>query len=121
VVVAVGFTLVEPLADVEVNVPGEMEILVAPVVVQLKVLLAPELIAVGFAVKEEIAGIVGELFTEDELTPPQPASARQASNMTTSAAAFEDRTPPGVRELCSKLQFDELISITTLLPGQLWL
>jgi hypothetical protein len=56
VVVAVGLTLVEPLADVEVNVPGVMAMLVAPVVAQLSVLLAPELMLVGFAVKDVIAG-----------------------------------------------------------------
>jgi len=47
---------VEPLADVEVNVPGVMEILVAPVVVQPKVLLEPEVMLVGFAVNELIVG-----------------------------------------------------------------
>jgi len=48
--------LVEPLADVDVNVPGVMAILVAPVVSQLSVLLEPEVIVVGLAVKELIVG-----------------------------------------------------------------
>jgi len=56
VVVAVGLMLVEPLADVDVNVPGVMAILVAPVVSQLSVLLEPEVIVVGLAVKELIVG-----------------------------------------------------------------
>jgi hypothetical protein len=47
VVVAVGLMFVEPLADVDVNVPGVMAILVAPVVAQLSVLLEPEVILVG--------------------------------------------------------------------------
>ncbi len=55
-VVAVGLTLVEPLAEVEVNVPGVMLRLDAPVVVQLSVLLAPEVTLVGFAAKELITG-----------------------------------------------------------------
>ena len=60
--VAVGLTLVEPLADFDVNVPGVMAILVAPVVAQLSVLLEPELILVGLAVKELITGLLA-LFT----------------------------------------------------------
>ena len=58
-VVAVGLTLVEPLADVDVNVPGAMARLVAPVVAQLSALLEPELIFVGLAVKELIVGLFG--------------------------------------------------------------
>ena len=61
-VVAVGLTFVEPLADVDVNVPGVMARLVAPVVAQLKVLLEPEVILVGLAVKELIVGLFG-MFT----------------------------------------------------------
>ena len=56
-VVADGLTSVEPLADVEVNVPGAMAILVAPVVAQLSMLLEPEEIVVGLAVKELIVGL----------------------------------------------------------------
>jgi hypothetical protein len=59
VVVAVGLTLVEPLADVDVKVPGVMAMLVAPVVVQLSVLLEPELILVGLAVNELMVGSLG--------------------------------------------------------------
>jgi hypothetical protein len=57
VVVAVGLTLVDPLADVDVNVPGVIPILVAPVVAQLNLLLAPEVILEGLAVKELIVGL----------------------------------------------------------------
>jgi hypothetical protein len=46
--------LVEPLADVDVNVPGVMATLVAPATDQLSVLLVPELMLVGFAAKEVI-------------------------------------------------------------------
>jgi len=60
-VVAVGLTLVEPLAEVEVKEPGEIAILVAPEVVQLRVLLEPELMLVGLAVNELIVGLL-ELF-----------------------------------------------------------
>jgi hypothetical protein len=56
VVVAVGLTLVDPLADAEVNVPGAMAILVAPVVAQLSVALVPEFMVVGFATKDVIVG-----------------------------------------------------------------
>jgi hypothetical protein len=63
VVVAVGLTLVEPLADVEVNVPGVMAILVAPVVAQLNVLLEPEAMLAGLAVKLVMVGGVGVTVT----------------------------------------------------------
>ena len=56
-VVAVGLTLVEPLADVDVNVPGGMAMLVAPLVAQLNVLLEPEVILAGLAVKALMVGL----------------------------------------------------------------
>lgn len=56
-VVAVALTLVEPLADVDVNVPGVMARLVAPLVAQLNMLLEPEVIVEGLAVKEPIVGL----------------------------------------------------------------
>jgi hypothetical protein len=43
---------------VDVNVPGVMAIVVAPLVVQLNMLLEPELILVGLAVKELIVGLL---------------------------------------------------------------
>jgi hypothetical protein len=58
VVVAVGLTVVDPLADGDVNVPGVMAMLVAPVVTQLKVLLWPEVMLAGLAAKELIVGLL---------------------------------------------------------------
>ena len=46
----------------DVNVPGVMAIVVAPLVVQLNMLLEPELILVGLAVKELIVGALA-VFT----------------------------------------------------------
>ena len=46
----------EPLDDVDVNVPGVMAMVVAPVVSQLSMLLEPELMLVGLAVNELIVG-----------------------------------------------------------------
>jgi hypothetical protein len=46
-----------------------MAMLVAPVVVQLKVLLEPEVTLAGVAVKELIAGVRGQ---PEELPDPQP-------------------------------------------------
>jgi hypothetical protein len=56
--VAVGLTLVEPLASVEVNVPGVMAMLVAPAVAQLNMLLDPELMLEGLEVNELIVGLL---------------------------------------------------------------
>ena len=89
-VVAVGLTLVEPLADVDVNVPGAMAILVAPIVAQLSVLLAPEFMAVGAAVKEVIVG--AEPGPEDWLDesglvqPDCPTRANRVSTITQSSS-----------------------------------
>jgi len=88
VVVAVGFIVVEPLADAEVKVPGVMAILVAPAAVQLSRLLVPELMLVGFAVKEVIVGT--EPFPEDEfdVLVPQPSNATQAARTRTRAQTW---------------------------------
>lgn len=90
-VVAAGLILVEPLTDVDVNVPGVMAILVASVTAQLSVLLVPERMLVGSAVKEVIVGT--EPFPGgalDEVIDPQPASPAQANRMRTS----EERSSP---------------------------
>jgi hypothetical protein len=62
VVVAVGLTFVEPLADVEVNVPGVMAMPVAPLVTQLSVLLEPDTMLDGLAEKELMIGLLGALI-----------------------------------------------------------
>ncbi len=54
--VALGVTVVEPLADVDVKLPGLMPMLVAPLVVQLSVLLPPAVMLGRFAVNELIVG-----------------------------------------------------------------
>jgi hypothetical protein len=79
VVVAVGLTPVEPLADEDTNVPGVIAMLVASVVTQLNVVLAPALIPVGLATKEVIVGADCALFPEDKLEDPQPVSTMPAS------------------------------------------
>jgi hypothetical protein len=101
--------LVEPLADEEVKVPGVMAILVAPGAAQLSVLLAPELMLVGFAVKEVIAGL--ESFPEDPLDAvdaPQPASPAQANRMSTSEQrASPEALSPKEPRLFSRNEFVE--------------
>ena len=55
-VVADGLNDVEPVAEVDVKVPGVMVRLVAPEVAQLKVVLAPPLMLAGLAEKDVIVG-----------------------------------------------------------------
>jgi len=74
VVVAVGLTFVEPLADVDVNGPGVMARLVAPVVAQLSVLLEPEVIPVGLAVNELIVGVPAVLTVTVSVDVVDPAA-----------------------------------------------
>lgn len=95
-VVAVGFTVVEPLVDVEVKFPGVMAMLVAPVTAQLSVALAPELMVAGLVVKEVMEG--GEPDPEEEfgMVEPQPARPRQAHRIRASEERLVvRRTGPG--------------------------
>ena|ERR1700732_552313 len=57
-VVSVGLTLVDPLAAVDVNVPGTIEMLVAPLVTQLSLLVCTFVMLGGLAVNELIVGFV---------------------------------------------------------------
>ena len=73
--VAVGLTVVEPLAVVEVKVPGVIAMLVAPLVTQLRVLLEPGVMLVGLAVKELMVGLLGGALTVTvavDVTEPAP-------------------------------------------------
>lgn len=56
VVVEAGLTDTEPLALVDVNVPGVMEILAAPPLTQVSVALEPELMLVGLALNDVMVG-----------------------------------------------------------------
>ena len=69
-VVAVGLTVVEPLADVDVNVPGEMAMLFAPLADQLNVLLEPEFMVAGLLANELIVGGVITVTVCVEVTEP---------------------------------------------------
>ena len=44
-----GLTVIEPMGEVDVKLPGFMEMVVAPVVDQLRVLLEPGFTLAGFA------------------------------------------------------------------------
>jgi len=74
VVVVVGLTLVEPVADAEVNVPGVIAMLMAPVVDQSNVLLEPEAMLGGVAVNEEIVGLVAALTVTVTLDVVEPVA-----------------------------------------------
>ncbi len=73
-VVADGLTLVDPLADVDVNDPGVMARLVAPVVAQLSVLLEPEVMLVGLAVNELITGLPAAFTVTVSVDVVEPAA-----------------------------------------------
>jgi hypothetical protein len=73
-VVADGLTLVEPLAEVEVKVPGAMATPLAPVVAQLRVLLEPEVMPAGLAVKELIVGLLPEFTVTVRVDVDEPAA-----------------------------------------------
>ncbi len=89
---AVGLMLVEPLAEVDVNVPGVMAILAAPGAAQLSVLVVPEFMVVGFAKKDVIVGT--EPFPGDELNEDveaQPDGPTQANRARTSAQRYSSK------------------------------
>jgi len=74
VVVALGLTVVEPLADVEVNGPGVIAMLVAPLVAQFNVLPAPGAMLAGFAVKELIVGLLAAITDTTTVAVVAPAA-----------------------------------------------
>ena len=81
--------MVEPFADVDVKDPGVMAIVVAPLVAQFSVLLAPEFMLAGFAVKDLIVGaepLPGDGF--DELMALQLVSSKPASRTKARAQSF---------------------------------
>ena len=84
--VAVGLTLVDPLGEVEINVPGAMAIVVAPLVTQLSVVLVPEFIVVGLAPNEVIAGTGPPVVLCE--TVPQPLKLCEASRSKASPKRF---------------------------------
>ena len=56
------------------KVPGVMAILVAPVVAQLSVLLDPEVMLVGFALKELITGLLAVFTVTVAVDVDEPAA-----------------------------------------------
>jgi hypothetical protein len=96
VVVDAGLTDTEPLALVDVNVPGVMERVAAPLLTQLSVVLEPELMLAGLAPNDAMVGadpVVGGglvelvvlLVSESFGDPPQLA--RKAHTISKSASA----------------------------------
>jgi hypothetical protein len=81
-VVAVGLTLVDPLAAVDENDPGVMFRLDAPLVAQLRVALEPALILAGFAPKEVMTGAdwLAEAGGSALPEPPQLVKPGHSSN-----------------------------------------
>jgi hypothetical protein len=74
VVVAVGLTLVAPVAAVDMKFPGVIAILVAPLVAQLSVLLDPAARLVGLAVNALIIGMAGGLTVTVKVEVVAPAA-----------------------------------------------
>jgi len=85
-VVAPGVTLVEPVGDADVKLPGLMPMVVAPVVSQLSVLLAPELMLGGVPIKELIDGFGGGTGSGLFVVPAQFAKPMIAANTTKNRA-----------------------------------
>lgn len=69
--VVVGATESVPLADVELNVPGVMVMLVAPAVLKANVLLEPDAMLAGVAVNEVIVSGVPTVMVVVAATDPK--------------------------------------------------
>jgi hypothetical protein len=85
VVVAAGLRTTEPLADVEAKVPGVTVMPVAPEVVQLSVVLAPAMMAVGFAENVVMVGAGACLMVGNacvQLISPAQAGRRTSAQAT---------------------------------------
>ena len=102
-----GLTLVDPLVDDELKFPGAMVIVVDPLAAQFSVLLAPELMLVGFAVNEVIEGADPDPEPDPVPesaalpVPPQPARPAHASRTRTAPQRrleeFSSRGRPPMR------------------------
>ena len=66
--------MVEPLAAVDVNVPGVMAMVVAPEAAQLRVLLAPWVMLAGDAAKELMAGRLAGVTVTSAVAVLEPAA-----------------------------------------------
>jgi hypothetical protein len=90
--------LVEPLADVDVNVPGVMAMLVESLADQLSVLLVPGFMLGGFAVKDAICGTepfpvgVGEFAEVPAAQPARPAQQTRARTSAQISSSEEVKT-----------------------------
>ena len=113
-VVAVGLTLVVPVADVEVKLPGVMAMVAAPFDVQLSVLLEPEVMPAGSAVKEAMVGTVP--FAGGGVVEPQPVR-WAAINIMTKTCGHRP-IPAGTMPLPAFLPGEERIVLT---PISAWL
>jgi hypothetical protein len=101
VVVDAGLTDTEPLALVDVNVPGVMERVAAPLLAQLSVVLEPEWMLAGLALKDVmvgadpvvgggLVGLVVLLVPESFGDPPQLARKAHAISK---SASVRDAAP----------------------------
>lgn len=70
----VGLTVVEPVAEVEVKVPGVIAIEAALEVVQLSLLLVPELTLLGLAIKLPMLGDPGACTVTVAVAVTDPAA-----------------------------------------------
>jgi hypothetical protein len=118
-VVEPGLTFVEPFADAAVKAPGVTATLVAPVVTQLSVLLEPDVMLVGLAVKDVTVGgepdwglgAVGSGLLAEPPQPVRPAdaartrAAAQRPNPTGAAVTFRPVVEGGKRKRNPRLQF----------------
>lgn len=106
----------ELFAEVEVNVPGVMAMLVAPLVAQLSVLLEPELMLAGAAEKDVTVG-TGP-FPELTLAPPHANSPMQAATMTrTETADCEELSPRQPTFFLQRVSVDSIGDPSTFLAN----
>jgi hypothetical protein len=79
---------VEPLTEVEVNVPGVIAIVVAPLVTQLSMVLVPEFMVAGLALNDVIAGTGPPVVFRELPTAAQPLKPRDATRSNASTKSF---------------------------------
>jgi len=104
-VVDAGLTATEPLALVDVNVPGVMEMLLAPLLTQLSVALEPGLMLAGLALKDAMVGADPEVAggLAGLVVPPVPGSSDEPPQLASKVAAVSSGasrrhgTPPAER------------------------
>jgi hypothetical protein len=104
VVVVVGFRVTVPVAEVDEKTPGETATLVAPDVVQVRVVLVPAVMVCGLAENAVMAGIATCGMVGNGVVQPDNSAAmtnRRTTARISTSDRLSSRTPDFLQLSCT--------------------